>query len=378
MAEIAAVILAAGLSSRMSHFKPLLDLDGRTALERSIRLFYEAGIKDVVVVTGNRSEEVCAEAEACGARTVHNSLYREGMFSSVQCGARSVGDGSAFFILPVDIPLVRSGTVRLLKQQRRHSLEKILIPSYGDARGHPPLLPPDMREAVLSYAGGGGLAGLLNTMPERIEEVPTADSHILMDMDTDEDAQKITTRVPYLEYPDREECETFLCLTPNVTPMGIAHSRAVERCATAMANALIEAKYESKPDCLLVVAAALLHDIAKGLPDHEQEGGRMLVDLGFPKVADIVAAHRDIAQPDDAPLTERELVYLADKLVQGTRLVSVKERFGAKLKRHGHDPEAAEAILGRMKNAERVFSRLEGAAGKPVLSLLADMETESG
>ncbi|EGJ49659.1 DVU_1551 family NTP transferase [Desulfocurvibacter africanus] len=370
MADVVALVLAAGLSSRMTGFKPLLDLGGRSSLVRTIDLFHAAGVMDVRVVTGHRAAETRAEAVAAGADVADNLKYREGMFSSIQAGVRSLPPGAPFLLLPVDIPLVRPGTVRLLLDRHADNPERILHPTYQGERGHPPLLPADLRADILAWGGEGGLMGLLAHNEQRALDIPLADSHILLDMDTDQDATALAERLDYLDYPDREECETLLALRPNVNERGLAHSRAVERFASAMAGALLRAGYEPAPDARLVTAAALLHDVAKGLPSHEREGGRILDHLGFPRVARIVEAHRDIDLPEGAPLTEREIVYLADKLAKGQQLVSVEERFEAKLRLHGHDPEAAAAIRGRMGRALSMQKRMETAMGCSLEQLL--------
>jgi hypothetical protein len=75
-------------------------------------------------------------------------------------------------------------------------------------------------------------------------------------------------------------------------------------------------------------------------------------------MARIVEEHRDCALADDAPVTERELVYLADKYVHGDRLVSLQERFGRKLELFSGDAGTCEAIRGRCARAEAMEQRL--------------------
>ncbi|MBG3878597.1 NTP transferase domain-containing protein, partial [Desulfovibrio oxamicus] len=60
---VVGVVLAAGASSRMApDFKPLLDLCGASVLARCVEMFRQAGVADVLVVTGHRADEVAAEA----------------------------------------------------------------------------------------------------------------------------------------------------------------------------------------------------------------------------------------------------------------------------------------------------------------------------
>src|ERR1035437_2576823 len=111
--RIAAIVLAAGCSSRMAEFKPLLPLADSTALEHCIGLFRAAGIGEVIAVLGHRAEELQLIAERAGARCILNPHFEQGMFSSIVSGSRALADGvEAAFVLPADIPLVRPHTIR--------------------------------------------------------------------------------------------------------------------------------------------------------------------------------------------------------------------------------------------------------------------------
>ena len=53
------------------------------------------------------------------------------------------------------------------------------------------------------------------------------------------------------------------------------------------------------------------------VPGHAQAGGKMIREMGFPLVAELVEAHVDMDVPEAGPVTETEIVYLSDKLVSG-------------------------------------------------------------
>ena len=80
--RIAALILAAGRSSRMGGFKPLLDLGGRTVLETLVETYRAAGLGDLLVVLGHRAEEVRPLLDARGVPWVVNDRPERRMFSS--------------------------------------------------------------------------------------------------------------------------------------------------------------------------------------------------------------------------------------------------------------------------------------------------------
>jgi molybdenum cofactor cytidylyltransferase len=86
----AAIILAAGYSSRMGTLKPILKIGKQTILKGVISLFHESGIEDVIVIVGHRGNELVPEIVNCGARPVTNEHYERGMFSSVQVGVKAL------------------------------------------------------------------------------------------------------------------------------------------------------------------------------------------------------------------------------------------------------------------------------------------------
>ncbi|GHV55358.1 hypothetical protein FACS1894216_17470 [Synergistales bacterium] len=198
-AKITAIILAAGLSSRMGACKALLPLGGVSALEFITTRMRDAGVSGITVVTGRYADAVRAEALRLGCNPAHNPLYETGMYSSVLAGVRALPeDADAFFILPCDIPLVTASTyVSLTDAFRERRGASAVYPVYEGERGHPPLLSVRLRESVLSWGGEGGLRGLLESAERDGEdgamfaEVPVDDMGTALDMDTMEDYKKI-------------------------------------------------------------------------------------------------------------------------------------------------------------------------------------------
>lgn len=363
-----AVILAGGLSSRMGdRFKPLLSLDGRSALDVLAETFRRAGLDDIVVATGHRGVEVAAEAVRLGLRAVHNPDYANGMFSTARAGLAAVpADAARVFVTPVDVPLFRPATVaRLLTRLAEPGAPPVAYPVFSGQRGHPPCLDAALLPAVLAHQGGGGLRQALATFPS--EEVPVADANILADMDTPEDYAALRALAPRRAIPTPAEAEALLAIE-GVPPGGLAHARGVAAVAEALAQALNTAG--AALDIPLVKAAALLHDVAKGHPRHEAAGGELLRAWGFDAAAPIVAGHRDCILASDAPLTEREIVYLADKFVFGRWLVPVAQRFQQKLDLFAGNPEATAAITRRLQNALSVLARVEAAIGAPAEAVI--------
>ena len=363
--RIAAVILAAGLSSRMGSCKPLLPLGGCNLLGHCRSLFAGCGLTEVLVVVGHQAEDVRTESAFLGLRTVENPDYRTGMFSSVQRAVSVLPeDIDAFFILPVDIPLIRPATVRRLLGDFAAGSGNILYPTFAGRRGHPPLIPAALIPAIQAHDGAGGLEALLGRYPGR--EVAVWDEGILLDADTPDDLQRLRERQKRISIPTRQEAEALAGLL--LAEPGLSHGRMVGQAAEALALALNARGAALDIDA--VCCGALLHDVAKGQSRHEQRGAEMMAELDLPAIAAIVAAHKDLAVPADGRLTEREVVCLADKVISGTRRIDLMERYAEKLRIFAGNASACRAITERMERALALRSLVELSIGRSIDSVL--------
>lgn len=149
-------------------------------------------------------------------------------------------------------------------------------------------------------------------------------------------------------WPDRAEAEA-LWEKYGTHPQVRAHCQAVARRAMELADrAGLDADRE------LLRAACLLHDLLRDRPDHARACAEKMVQEGWPALGEIIAVHHDL--PEGAG-TEASLLYLADKLVQGDRPVSLEERFRAKRNLCGM-PEALKAWERRYRRARSVMREL--------------------
>lgn len=363
--NVVAIILAAGFSERMGEFKPLLPLGGITVLARTVTLFKGVGIKDVRVVTGHRGAELEPLISSLGARSVPNPRYRDGMFSSVAAGLATLGDEvDIFFVLPVDLPLVRPATIRRLLELYRQIPGEVIYPRYLGKRGHPPLIAGSRAREIAAWHGGGGLREALAQLETVAQDADVADGNILRDMDTPDDYKLMQVKVEQLDIPTADECRALLENVLRVTDKIIRHGRAVAQLATSLGLELN--KVGCNLNMPLLEAAGLLHDLAKGEPDHARSGAKILVELGFGAVAETVATHMDMTMAEGETISEGEVLYLADKMVQGERRLSPAERFRAKMERYAGDPYILDMINKRLKTALAIQTRIETMLGRPL------------
>ncbi|HEY5560836.1 MAG TPA: nucleotidyltransferase family protein [Clostridiaceae bacterium] len=183
MKSYSAIVLSAGYSSRMGSFKPLMDLGGRTPLQSCLDLFNNCGINDIIVVTGYRKEYI--ERELKGkVKTVFNTKYNEGMFSSIKAGVGMLSKATdGFFLLPVDIPSIKTHTIKKMMESFENIGGGILFPSFNEKKGHPPLISYSLAEEILQSNPKGGLKDIFNHHKNLWQYEKVEDRGILIDMD---------------------------------------------------------------------------------------------------------------------------------------------------------------------------------------------------
>ncbi|WP_018606892.1 DVU_1551 family NTP transferase [Uliginosibacterium gangwonense] len=361
MSKFAALILAAGFSSRMGSFKPLLKMGDKMAIEWTVETFRGAGITDIRVVTGHMAELLEAQMHRQKIQTVRNPDYAKGMYTSVCAGLRALpGDIDACFLLPVDIPLVRTSTITALTQHYENSSTAVTYPVFRKQRGHPPLIRRDLFAAILKGNGEGGLCALLHHY--QAAEFAVADEAILLDMDTPADHVMLSER-SRIKHPNIAECEALLELH-GISEAVYRHSHAVARVAVALCRHL------GNIDAELILAASLLHDIAKGQSKHAVIGAELLDGLGYPKVADIIRVHMDL-EYTGSNLDESAIVFFADKLISEDCLVSLEHRFSPAFERFADQPEALAGAQRKYRSACKIRDAVESATGLSIAQILA-------
>lgn len=358
--SVAAIIVSGGYSSRMGSFKPFLKFGEKSAIETIVDTYKSSGINNIIVVAGYRGSEVAEKLKASSATCVQNENYAEGMFTSVIKGVKALDTGvSAFFMHPVDIPLVKKHTIEVLKNKYRESGKGIIYPEFCGALGHPPLIDCRYKEAILRSSGEGGLQRILREYRGDSINAPVFDRAVLMDMDTKEDFEKL------LEYfraaaPDMDECCSILDIY-KVPVSIIRHGRKVAEVSLEILHSLDNAGYELDEGALK--AAAMLHDIAKKEKSHARAGEKLLHEMGYTKVGSIIGSHTDI-EVDEGRITEGEILYLADKLVREDRAISLEERFQHPLDKYRDNPEVLKKIENRIDAAYKIIKKIEAATGQ--------------
>jgi len=153
-ARVAAVVLAAGSSTRMGRNKLLLDLGGETLVRRAVRAAVGAGVDQVVVVLGHEEPRVRAELYGLPCSPVVNPDHAEGAGTSVRTGVRQVAAGTgAIVVVLADMPFVTAEMIATLVTRYRETGAPLVASHYGDVQAPPTLYDRALFEELLQIPG---------------------------------------------------------------------------------------------------------------------------------------------------------------------------------------------------------------------------------
>lgn len=211
----AAIILAAGTSSRMSggQHKLLLPLAGRPVLVHVIAAALASQARPIIMVLGHQSAGVRAHiadfVRHPAMALVENPDYVQGMSTSLRLGLRVLMDyperrreGSysdkdvetlpdSALILLGDQPLITPGIIDTLIATWRSSAKSIIMPLYNGKRGNPALFSASFFPELLHVSGDEGGRSVIESYPEEVATVELGDAATAYDVDTWEAYQQV-------------------------------------------------------------------------------------------------------------------------------------------------------------------------------------------
>lgn len=183
--ETGALIVAAGMSSRMGAFKPMLNIGTISVAQRIVATFQQAGVDKIVMVTGYNAVELERHLAGNGIIFLRNEKYETTqMFDSVKIGLRYLENKChKVLFTPVDIPLFTAGTVKTMLASRA----LLACPVCQGKTGHPLLIDNSLISEILRDRGDQGLRGATQRCSAELLQIPVEDYGTLCDADTPED-----------------------------------------------------------------------------------------------------------------------------------------------------------------------------------------------
>jgi CTP:molybdopterin cytidylyltransferase MocA len=325
----------------MGEFKPLLPFRaflGGTVIGTIVSTLRSAGAESVVVVTGREAERLKAALEP-GVEYVHNASYASTpMFVSVCLGlAEARNRTERIFFTPADTPLfTRETLLRLLESDAR-----VAVPTHFGAPGHPVLMDSHVVPDILGYPEGTLREALAACAAEYVE-VP--DPGVLIDVDTPSDYA--LSRLLAGELPEG-----------GAIPERIRrHMKATADFAAGLGT-LLNVRGNCGLNLPELELGALLHDVRRAEPHHAEAGARTLADAGQPRLAEIVRQHMLPDEAERTKISEVTVLYVADKMMEGERVVPLEDRFARRAE--GLSGASLQAMEQRFGIAAALKSRME-------------------
>ena len=190
MANVGAILLAAGLGLRMGRPKALLPWRGIPLIFYQIRTLRRAGLNPVLVVLGHRADELGPRVNyELGATALLNPFYRRGKTTSLKTGLRALDPRvtDSALILNVDQPRTLQTLSTIIEHHNQHSA-LITIPTYEAKRGHPIVVSLKLMDDLMAVSEAQqGLKAVMRTHAEDISLVEVDSDEVLLDLNTAED-----------------------------------------------------------------------------------------------------------------------------------------------------------------------------------------------
>jgi molybdenum cofactor cytidylyltransferase len=193
MAEVSAIVLAAGLSRRMgAENKLLLEIGGQTLIRYVVTACGVATGSPPIVVLGHQAPAVAAALADTPARLAVNPDYALGQMTSVICGLRMAPATGHVLIALGDQPRITAAVLRpLIAAHLAQGGGRITVPMRGTGpeaeRGNPILIPAALRDRILEGGANLGCRHLTRKHPELVHAYDTGCDAFFVDMDTPED-----------------------------------------------------------------------------------------------------------------------------------------------------------------------------------------------
>ena len=191
--NVAAIILAAGRSSRMGATNKLLATVGGTPMVRRVaETALASSAAPVIVVTGHQAEAITAALTGLDVTSVHNPDYASGLAGSLKAGLTALpADSDAFVVCLADMPLIEPAHIDSLIAAFDASDRPICVPVHAGRRGNPVLWARRYIPDMLDLTGDQGARPLLETHAAAITEVPVSSDTIHADFDTPESLERL-------------------------------------------------------------------------------------------------------------------------------------------------------------------------------------------
>jgi molybdenum cofactor cytidylyltransferase len=202
---ITCILLSAGASERFGSPKALASLWGTPVIVHIQTALLQTSCDKIIVVLGAQADQIQPSIFIHSRiRVVYNKNHYFGQASSVQAGWREADISSkGVLLLPVDCPLVAASSIdKIIDYFGKHDPD-ILVPSYQNKKGHPPIFHQRLKSKVLNLPKDQGLNSLFAQHPPQTVDID--DEGIVKSFNTPQELEKIISGFPTKTFGNDEQ-----------------------------------------------------------------------------------------------------------------------------------------------------------------------------
>jgi len=192
---ISAIILAAGLSSRMGRNKLLLPLGKQSIIEHVVEIVSKSRVDEIIVVLGKDAKDIELVLDRFEIKTILNSDYVDGQSTSVKVGIKAINnrsEGALFFM--GDQPMIKVEIINNIIDEFLNSDNSIIVPTYNTKRGNPVLFGSRWFSDLNQVQGDKGGRDILKNNLDQVGFIEISDDLFLKDIDDDVVYQEIKSK----------------------------------------------------------------------------------------------------------------------------------------------------------------------------------------
>jgi molybdenum cofactor cytidylyltransferase len=193
--RVAAIVLAAGMSTRMGSNKLIADMNGEPLVRHVVRAAESSRARPIAVVTGHDHKSVGGALTDTETTIVHNPDFRDGLSTSLRAGICALGECAGAIILLGDMPAISSSLIdRMIAAFDPADGRAICVATCKGQRGHPVLFARRFFPELLTISGDIGARQIIENNRDLVCEIEAENDGPLIDIDTREELERFARR----------------------------------------------------------------------------------------------------------------------------------------------------------------------------------------
>jgi molybdenum cofactor cytidylyltransferase len=196
MKKISAIILAAGISSRMGFLKQTANIKGKSLLELVLDKVRKFPFYEIILVLGYKHEEVMKALKLKFEKVVINEEYEKGISSSLKKGVLNISkDSEAFAVFLADMPLIKEESIEKVISEFNERSCLIVAPIFNKVIGHPVIFHRSLIPEIINLEGDIGAKKVIEKYKDEACFIEIDDEGVLIDIDTPKDLEEVLKKL---------------------------------------------------------------------------------------------------------------------------------------------------------------------------------------